>query len=484
MSDSYIEEAYSEEDEETFYFNSESDTEEKKPTAFPEGVTHHFFSCMDLNRVTIPIEHGLEKMSAKAWGLDEGPICVKMEYVTGSETCNFVYVGSSLEEKEHIQTKNILEKMNGFIRNEWVFGEITPADQVTLYELNIPKWFYCMHKGDLEGTVTSWLEYRQYGIVGLIRPYVLSRLKSYNRYCILCDQECYVGLNMVKPFVCNNILCIFQNQIFKMGSISGEFISYILFYMAYDAVKSGSHELIFTPYPTIAESSDKFILHPDEKDIEEVRKIFEAFPLDVDFYNAPLDVSMRLLAKEHEHAGLLYQWILDSNRATIVSLPDGIKVPDMGECLQFILLMDSPEKQVRFDTLKEKHGTIFGFHGSASHNWHSIMRNGLKNASGTKLQRNGASYGNGIYIAKTASMSYGYSNKGGSFICMALCEIINDESDIKRHGDIMVIPNEDYVTTRFLFLYDIKNKELPDLCIRDKADNMRIHKLMEHISNL
>jgi poly [ADP-ribose] polymerase 6/8 len=76
---------------------------------------------------------------------------------------------------------------------------------------------------------------------------------------------------------------------------------------------------------------------------------------------------------------------------------------------QYLLLSAPPEKEERFRELKATHGSCFAFHGSSVENWHSIMRRGLVNASGTALQVNGAAYGNGIYLSPNASTSFGYS---------------------------------------------------------------------------
>ena len=50
----------------------------------------------------------------------------------------------------------------------------------------------------------------------------------------------------------------------------------------------------------------------------------------------------------------------------------------------------------------------FLFHGSSLSNWFSILRNGLKNMSGTKLMINGAAYGSGIYLSHDVNVSFGY----------------------------------------------------------------------------
>lgn len=75
---------------------------------------------------------------------------------------------------------------------------------------------------------------------------------------------------------------------------------------------------------------------------------------------------------------------------------------------QFVLISSPPAKEVAFLQAKGRHGSNFAFQlvesdivkvthvmicvstysGSNIENWHSIMRKGLLNASGTKLQVN------------------------------------------------------------------------------------------------
>jgi hypothetical protein len=49
------------------------------------------------------------------------------------------------------------------------------------------------------------------------------------------------------------------------------------------------------------------------------------------------------------------------------------------------------------------------FSGSKIENWHCIVRRGLVNASGTKLQRNGDLFGDGIYLSPVAATSGAFS---------------------------------------------------------------------------
>ncbi|CAN0016691.1 unnamed protein product [Ectocarpus fasciculatus] len=56
-------------------------------------------------------------------------------------------------------------------------------------------------------------------------------------------------------------------------------------------------------------------------------------------------------------------------------------------------------------------GSFFAFHGSAPGNWHGILRLGIKNMSGSEYMLNGASSGNGIYMADSLVMSLSYSTR-------------------------------------------------------------------------
>ena len=77
------------------------------------------------------------------------------------------------------------------------------------------------------------------------------------------------------------------------------------------------------------------------------------------------------------------------------------------------------------------------FSGSHLENWHSIMRQGLINASGTKLQMHGAAHGSGIYLSPVASLSLGYCGLRGGAVLRPVPRVTHDDSDAhsrKNHG--------------------------------------------------
>lgn len=56
-------------------------------------------------------------------------------------------------------------------------------------------------------------------------------------------------------------------------------------------------------------------------------------------------------------------------------------------------------KQEEFDKVAKKYGKVRAFHGSAVQNWYPILKDGLQNLSGTKLQKHGNLFGDGIYLS-------------------------------------------------------------------------------------
>lgn len=90
------------------------------------------------------------------------------------------------------------------------------------------------------------------------------------------------------------------------------------------------------------------------------------------------------------------------------------------------------------------------FHGSASGNWHSIMRNNLVVASHTSLMSAGAAHGIGIYASDNilVSIAYGYY--------VGVIELTCDPAQFRKAHNIYVIPDAKYVTLRYLLKFNAK----------------------------
>ncbi|KAK3670280.1 hypothetical protein LTR78_009834 [Recurvomyces mirabilis] len=176
----------------------------------------------------------------------------------------------------------------------------------------------------------------------------------------------------------------------------------------------------------------------------------------------------------------LLRWVIASNRACIMQV-DGEtstgqeRLFGMKDYMQFRFAMGAPDKEQRFisevrkvsDRKESKFPTMFAWHGSPIYNWHMIIREGLhfKNAD------HGRAYGDGVYHAKEASTSTGYSgmaaygyggqaNTQGRWAnsllnvnsALALNEIVNAPDEFQSSNPFYVVQHIDWIQTRYLFV--------------------------------
>jgi poly [ADP-ribose] polymerase 6/8 len=149
----------------------------------------------------------------------------------------------------------------------------------------------------------------------------------------------------------------------------------------------------------------------------------------------------------------LLRWIILSNRAHLASLPDELALP-FRNCRQFMAVLSEPEAEDVFQKLKGQYRSRLLWHGSGMDRWHSIVRNGLKNATGTSLMAHGSACGAGIYFAADSGTSLGYISAGNNkyaaselrnpLSMMALCEVAQVPSKSK---DVPVTRSDGVVVT-------------------------------------
>lgn len=308
--------------------------------------------------------------------------------------------------------------------------------------------------------------------------YALNRIHSLNEFCVICDERHIVETGLLKPCVCTRELCVFAFQTLGVMADAAEAIATdadvvdLLIAMANAAANSSRCELILDPYPSIVDPNDSALLalDPKKKDFKFVRCVFEdVVKCREQVVKGRVSNFEQSLEGRHYLTLPLMQWIVATCRAHVVVLPQERLLKSMKTKYQFLLISSPPKKEIAFKSAKDKYGSTFAFHGSNIENWHSIMRIGLINASGTKYQLHGAVHGNGIYLSPNSNVSFGYastypsSRKKGEneqeclagrldLKCLALCEVVT--KDLRKNNDIWVSLNPDFVCTRFFFVYD------------------------------
>jgi hypothetical protein len=289
------------------------------------------------------------------------------------------------------------------------------------------------------------------GHIAQTYAYAARRLRSLNAFCAICDERHAFG-SMLQPTVCMRALCAHQFHTFGariVGAMSLATHAEVLDMLVATttlAANSPRAATIFAPFPSVAKpggggggsgsggtlgggggsgggggggeagEGGDLAFDPAAPNIELAREVLRSFPAFEQINAAAEGRGVKgiraLLDGCHTHATGLFEWIVRSNRAHLVSVPPALRLACLPTRHQFVMLSAPPERQAAFDALKAKHGSAFAWHGSAPENWHAILRTGLRNASGTSLQVNGAAHGTGIYLSTEGSMSMGYSLRG------------------------------------------------------------------------
>ncbi|KAL8801628.1 MAG: hypothetical protein Q9182_004313 [Xanthomendoza sp. 2 TL-2023] len=179
-------------------------------------------------------------------------------------------------------------------------------------------------------------------------------------------------------------------------------------------------------------------------------------------------------------AGVL-RWIIASNRSCIVEVDniDGDscraseeRVTGMPQYMQFRFAQGAPDKEQRFiQSLRDFTGwqqypSLYAWHGSPLHNWHSIVREGLH----FQEMSHGRAFGNGVYHATAVATSLTYSGMYASpqgdatpfgqwpssqlkiSQAIALNEIVNAPTHFVSRTPHLVIDKLDWIQTRYLFV--------------------------------
>lgn len=173
------------------------------------------------------------------------------------------------------------------------------------------------------------------------------------------------------------------------------------------------------------------------------------------------------------------RFILCTNRMSLVYLSDNDdKVLKVNNSLlyQFAVVRDSPEREAAYTESYRNQEKVsrFGFHGSRRENWYSILRNGVRCFSSTKLMSSGNSLGDGIYLADNLNYSAGYATSSTAsavpwmngmfmdgFYVVSICEVISP-TKVKEGSGIWAVPkeHEGSVAVRYLLVYASHDKRL------------------------
>lgn len=226
-----------------------------------------------------------------------------------------------------------------------------------------------------------------------------------------------------------------------------------------ETVLSSRRGHIFNPFPL-----SMLVPKTNKRDFNKVLKCCQSLLKD---WGSIIQTSENLESTDkdlHDQIGednyVLLKFILMSS---IVNLTLIIK--EKGLLIYGVINNDKKEKE--FENLRASKGEKsrhFLYHGSSVDNWFSILRNGLRNCSGSKLMTHGSSAGNGIYLSDQLNKSMGYTGLIFPRI-VAIVEIAENPKQYDKKNNEFVIQDAKKVIIRFLIV-----------CQNDSADNIIILK--------
>jgi len=282
----------------------------------------------------------------------------------------------------------------------------------------------------------------------------IDTLKSMAEQCPACFSKHGSATRRLRCCPCKKELCWFQYlERRSQNSLASELQDYEVVSLHLTLASAGLQDpTTFEPFPPQLLLRNEIRSHSgiiDEpfrptavknKDIARARQLLASLPPAKVMSEAswireanPCQESYNLLRFILSTCPLVIKKVTDPD-ALLKGLPDSFQ--------QFAVVHGSPEADERFEELASRHGIAFGFHGSPLSKWYSILRNGLRNMSDTRLMTNGAVLGAGVYLAKNLQTAHHYCSgfagssygvQGQQIRVVAIVEYVNDPA-LQHHS--------------------------------------------------
>jgi ubiquitin-protein ligase len=282
-------------------------------------------------------------------------------------------------------------------------------------------------------------------------------------YCVSCTKKLDFQSEIL--ISCGDNECLYKYEEIVTGNTIIEKFKEdddkcrFLIISAFDAINSERRLDIFEPFPThflkysipdikrgtISKLEGKN--YDSSKDFDRLSKIINGF--NVNHFSdlvAKSKSDEQIFHQIGKDLYILLRFILMSCKVDI-KLDRTINDKENGTTKIYTIIQQL-DKEQEFKKMAEGNQNGFLFHGSNWCNWYSILRNGLKNCSGSKLMTAGAAYGNGIYLSDNTSVSYNYGSS-------KYTEITNCSKNIKSViGVFEVINKQKYFKSKNIFVVD------------------------------
>eukprot|EP01129_Flabellula_baltica_P010170 TRINITY_DN4268_c0_g1_i2.p1 TRINITY_DN4268_c0_g1~~TRINITY_DN4268_c0_g1_i2.p1 ORF type:complete len:686 (+),score=134.46 TRINITY_DN4268_c0_g1_i2:59-2059(+) len=198
----------------------------------------------------------------------------------------------------------------------------------------------------------------KYGFLTGLFAYIMRRIQTLNRYCVVCDDLHLFTSSMIKPSVCSREICWWSFQELGVGKNASDSVACskpvmsMLLVFAKAVSMSNRRNIVFNPFPSVFDPADSntMILNPNTPNYALAHDLITKIP-NIDTLGDDLHQAMDAV---DPYCFPLFSWILESNRSYIVDLPENQRLPCFPRTQQFLLLSAPPEKEKKFQDLKKK----------------------------------------------------------------------------------------------------------------------------------
>jgi hypothetical protein len=277
-------------------------------------------------------------------------------------------------------------------------------------------------------------------------------LDTLSSCCIVCGTS--VGIQLRRSGICQNPLCattflVQANLDIQLSDLLEDAqVGDLLLTAAQAAATSGNMALLPECPVGAAEATQLLSTLPSTTSMQTLKDMNSA---------------VRHVGKK---SVILLKWVFGQYGGYLVSASGQMRIPSMPGVHQFLLANPAPHLEKAFATQVGSQPTRVVFHGTTLDRLYSILCQGLRVCSGNSaLQRHGASYGTGIYVAEepVTSMVYakahtapyagsGWHSSTFTNVSVLLACEASGNIPLNRSPGIHVVPNPNMLILRYIFL--------------------------------
>ena len=315
---------------------------------------------------------------------------------------------------------------------------------------------------------------------------IINIMGELTNYCIGCHKK--MEFQSDEFVTCGSQECNYKYEELRIGNpVTDKLkddpeITRFIIDSAFDAILSQRKYDIFEPFPTYFlkntdEIKDSSLAtrgsmskisgqnYDDYKDFDRITNIVKSFKTKDFFEFIDICKDDDEIVKEYdEDVYTLIRFIITSckidicrdselitENKTIVNADGSISKKGISKNVKIYKINHPIDKEEEFKKMIDTKSPMYLFHGSRWQNWYSIMRNGLKNCSNTKLMTAGAAYGNGIYLSDNFGLSCNYGMSGDKSV-LGVFEFAVDINKYKKGPQVFVVDNEKILIQRYLLI--------------------------------